>query len=245
MSPSSPSFRLLTAALLGLASAGACGAAMPEGDAVGNEMAPGNAEELARKKREDSQKEPPEQKEQKPQCPHGELSDPHRGFVRCLKPEEADAGWIPPAPQPEPASPDAGSDAGAVEEKPKEKTPPPPPEEKPEAKPQPPPLVTVGAPKFQGGEIPRAEKFLNGLLEGIGKCVAEHGGMKAEKGKLSLSFLVRARGRAEGVEIENAKGIGEDASGCIRLLVKNRAVGAPSADPVGVTVTFSFEKAKQ
>lgn len=240
MSPSSPSFRLLTAALLGLASAGACGAAMPEGDVVGNEMAPEKAEELARKKREEAKK---DSNDDKPRCPHGELADPHRGFVRCLKPEEADAGWIPPAPQPEPASPDAGSDAGAVEEKPIEKAPPPP-EEKPEAKPLPPPVVSFNAPKFQGGEIPRAEKFLNGLLEGMGKCVAEHGGMKADKGKLSLTFLVRARGRAEGVEIENAKGISEEASSCIRLLVKNRAVGAPSADPVGVTVSFAFEKAK-
>ncbi|MRG96477.1 hypothetical protein GF068_31815 [Polyangium spumosum] len=57
-----------------------------------------------------------------------------------------------------------------------------------------------------------------------------------------MSFLVRVRGRAEGVEIESKKGVTEEAASCIRLLLKNKAVGAPSSDPVGVTVTFSLER---
>lgn len=251
MQPRSPSLRLLTAILLGLASVGACGAAMPEqGQATG----PGEnqADELARKNRDEAQKDPNEA----PRCPHGALEDPHRGFVRCLRPEERDAGWLPPAPQPEPEAPDGGSDAAPPPEtkpepKPETKPEPPKPEPpkaeapKPEPeKPGPPPLVTVAAPKFEGGEVPRAEKFVNGLLEGIGKCVAEHGGLKGPKGKLELTFLVRVRGRAEGVEIGNTKGIGDEAASCIRLLVKNKAVGAPTSDPVGVSVTFSFERPK-
>ncbi len=216
---------------------------MPETDAVGNEKTPGQAEELSRKNREQGQKDSSET----PKCPHGSLEDPHRGFVRCLRSDEADAGWLPPAPQPEPQSPDGGADAGAAADpKPPEPEakPEPKPEPKAEEKPLPPPVVTVGAPKFEGGEIPRAEKFLNGLIEGFGKCVAEHGGLKTPKGKLELTFLVRARGRAEGVEIGNTKGISDEASTCLRTLVKNRAVGAPSADPVGVTVSFTFERAK-
>ena len=101
-----------------------------------------------------------------------------------------------------------------------------------------------GGAQVRGRRGPSRRKIVNGLLEGIGKCVAEHGGLKGAKGKLELTFLVRARGRAEGVEIDNAKGISEEAASCVRLLVKNRAVGAPSADPVGVKATFSFERPK-
>jgi len=235
----SPSFRLFTAALLGFASAGACGAAMPHTDKPeATSVTPGSggeASDFAKKSKEDNGG------EGKPNCPNGALEDPHRGFVRCLNPEERDAGWLPPPPQPEP---DAGTDAapppeGPKEEKPKEPEPPKEPE-----KPAPPPVVTVSAPKFEGGEVPRAEKFINANLEGIGKCIAQNGGLKANKGTLKVSFLVRARGRAEGVEIATQKNVSDEAASCVRLLLKNKAVGAPSSDPVGVTVTFTLEKAK-
>jgi pyruvate/2-oxoglutarate dehydrogenase complex dihydrolipoamide acyltransferase (E2) component len=241
MQPRSPSLRLLTAVFLGLASIGACGAAMPEQGAE-------QADELARKKAESEPKAPNEPT----RCPHGALEDPHRGFVRCLRPEERDAGWLPPAPQPEPEAPDGGADAAPPPETKPEPKPEPPKPEPPKAeapkpepeKPGPPPLVTVAAPKFEGGEVPRAEKFVNGLLEGIGKCIAENGGLKGSKGKLELSFLVRVRGRAEGVEIGNTKGIGDEAAACIQKLVKNKPVGAPTSDPVGVSVTFTLERPK-
>jgi len=105
-------------------------------------------------------------------------------------------------------------------------------------------VVTVAAPKFEGGEVPRAEKFINGQIDGIAKCVATNGGIDGKKATVKLTFLVRARGRAEGVEVTSHKGIRDDAASCIRLLLKNRAVGAPSADPVGVTVTFTLERPK-
>jgi hypothetical protein len=240
-------FRAVSAALVGLISMGACGAALPEAGGEGAAL-PSGAEEadpLAKKAGAGAGA----SGDEAARCPHGALEDPHRGFVRCLQPSERDAGWLPPPPQAEPQPPDAGvegpgdagppaNDAGAAPVV----TAPPPKEEKPA--PGPPPLVAFNAPKFEGGEVPRAEKFLNGVLEGMGKCVADNGGLKGDKGKLEISFLVRARGRAEGVEIASAKGIGADAANCIRLLLKNRAVGAPSADPVGVTVTFTLEKTK-
>jgi hypothetical protein len=55
---------------------------------------------------------------------------------------------------------------------------------------------------------------------------------------------VRARGRAEGVEVTGARGVSADASACVRVLLKNKAIGAPTADPVGVTVTVTLKAPK-
>jgi len=248
------SFRFTVAFFFVLSSAGARGVTMPETEPLGRHpgrstanVNPGDdsPEELAKKGSTSA-----DAGADTPKCPFGPLEDPHRGFVRCLRADEQDAGWLPPAPQPEPPAADAGSNAAPAPEKPAEKPPTEKPAEKPTPekaapeKPQPPPVVTVGAPKFEGGEVPKAEKFLNGQLEGITKCIATNGGLTGKKGSVKLSFLVRARGRAEGVEVASAKGINEDAASCIRVLLKNRAVGAPSADPVGVTVTFNFERGK-
>jgi hypothetical protein len=245
MDPHPLPFRFATAMFLGLSAAGACGAAMPENDPLGPHpgkstahVTPGedSPEELAKKaSKENAADAGPDAS----RCPHGALEDPHRGFVRCLQPDEKDAGWLPPAPQPEPPVADAGTDAApdAAPEKPVPEKPAP-------EKPQLPPVVTVGAPKFEGGEVPKAEKFLNGQLEGIAKCIATNGGLSGKKGSVKISFLVRVRGRAEGVEVASSKGITEDAGDCIRVLLKNRAIGSPSADPVGVSVTFTLEPGK-
>jgi hypothetical protein len=167
-----------------------------------------------------------------PRCPYGELADPHRGFIRCLAPDERDAGWLPPPPQTPPGTPPVAADvpdAGA-------KDPAPVP-----AVVGPPPLVDIGAPKFENGEVPRAEKALTKAATDIAKCVADHGGLTAATGTIKVQFLVRNRGRAEGVEILSAKGLGADAASCVRVLLKNKPIGPPSADPVGVTVTISLK----
>lgn len=223
--------RLFGVSALGLASLAACaGAASPahppsEGD--------GSAVEEARrieaeKDKSDAGAPADAGAGGAPRCPYGELSDPHRGFVRCLTPDERDAGWLPPPsqePAPAPEAPDAGKAPTAA-------TPPPS---------GPPPLVELGAPKFDNGEVPKVEKSLNGMLTDIAKCVAEHGGLASPAGSLKVQFLVRARGRAEGVEVLSAKGIGAEAASCVRLLFKNRSVGVPTVDPVGVTVTLTLK----
>lgn len=246
MDPHPFRFRFATAMFLGLSAAGACGASLPEQDPLGPHPGQSTAhvgagddspEQLARKGANAA--DAGSDADSGPQCPHGALEDPHRGFVRCLRADEKGAEWLPPAPQPEPPAADAGSDAApdAAPDKPAPEKPAP-------EKPQPPPIVTVGAPKFEGGEVPKAEKFLNAQLEGIAKCIATNGGLEGKKGSVKLSFLVRVRGRAEGVEVASSKGISDDAASCIRVLLKNRAVGAPSADPVGVTATFTLERGK-
>jgi hypothetical protein len=166
-----------------------------------------------------------------PTCPHGRLEDPHRGFVRCLEPGEADAGGLPPPSEPEPrATVDGGpSDAGPADGGASDAAPA-----------GPPPEVAVGEPAFEGGDVPKLDKALAKARAEVGRCVAEHGGLAGAAGSVKLQFLVRARGRAEGVEILKAKGITPEARECIRLALKNRRVGEPSADPVGVTVTLTL-----
>ena len=166
-----------------------------------------------------------------PRCPYGELSDPHRGFVRCLAPDERDAGWLPPAPQPMPPQAADVADAGA-------KDPPPPTAP---ANAGPPPLVDIGAPKFENGEVPRTEKALAKAATEIATCVAQHGGLTGPTGTIKIQFLVRNRGRAEGVEVLSARGVSPDAAACVRVLLKNKPIGPPTSDPVGVTVTISLK----
>ena len=238
---------------LGLAVAlgalGACAGAMPEpaaGDPVADPLAKAAADAGPRDAAADGD------------CPHGKLEDPHRGFVRCLEPHEADAGWLPPPPQPEPgvdpdagpaadagagAAPDAGAatDAGAAPDTDAGAAPdtaagPP--------VPGPAPVVEIKPATFVNGDVPNVEKKLQKLSEGIAKCVADAGGLNAASGTVKLQFLVRARGKAEGVEILSAKGVSAAAQECVRLLLKNRSVGTPSSDPVGVNVTISLKAPK-
>ncbi|WP_437955652.1 hypothetical protein WME76_29675 [Sorangium sp. So ce119] len=175
-----------------------------------------------------------------PRCPHGALEDPHRGFVRCLEPGEADAGWLPPPPQPEPPPDDAGApppdggDAGPIDGG------------APDAAvvSAPPPVVEIKEPEFMNGDVPNVAKRLEKVSPDLAQCVADHGGLSGASGSVKIQFLVRVRGRAEGVEILEARGVTPDAQRCIRQFLKNRAIGTPSADPVGVTVTLSLRAAK-
>src|SRR5262245_20580922 len=161
--------RLPAAAALGLGSLAACaGAASPPPGAndgwVSATPSPGDLGATPEAKRVE-----PEREKDKgdtgdggaPRCPYGELSDPHRGFIRCLTPDERDARWLPPEPQ-KPPEPKEPKDA-----------PGPAPSAAPSAPPAPPaapPVVEISAPKFDNGEVPKAEKSVNGLSAEIGKC---------------------------------------------------------------------------
>jgi hypothetical protein len=138
-------------------------------------------------------------------------------------PEERDAGWVPPPPQGEPPPPEPPHDAGPA---------------------APLPLVEIGAPKFESGEVTKVEKSLGKASGDLARCVADHGGLAADTGSVKVQFLVRSRGRAEGVEVLAAKGVSAEAAGCVRHLLKNKAIGAPTADPVGVTVVITFKAPK-
>ena len=226
--------RLLCAASIGLGSVAACAGAAPAGSASAHDawISEPQADPSAGRDLAPPADAGPPPSETAPRCPYGSLEDPHRGFVRCLLPEERDAGWLPPPPQGPP---------------PGEPSPPEPPAAEPprDAGPAAPlPVVEIGAPKFDNGEVTKVEKSLGKASADLARCVADHGGLGAEAGTVKIQFLVRSRGRAEGVEVLAAKGVSAEAAGCVRHLIKNKAIGAPTADPVGVTVVITFKAAK-
>jgi hypothetical protein len=194
-------------------------------------------------------------------CPNGALEDPHRGFVRCLAQGEkspivggeADAGADADAG--DGASPGAGSGnsggggngsggAGSAPDAGPPAAPAPTPAPTPAPAPGPPPIVEMKAPKFENGDVPKAEKNLSGkkVLDAIAKCVADAGGLTAKTGSLKVELMVRARGKAEGVEVK-PQGVSEEAARCVRTFLKNRSVGMPTADPTGVTVVYNLKPA--
>lgn len=171
-----------------------------------------------------------------PGCLYGRVLDGHSGQVRCLSPEEV----APPGPYdwPEPAdagladalpSPDAGAepvraaDAGAAEAA--------------EVKVRP-TKVAVGSIAFEGGDVPRAKTLLDRLAKGaLSTCASERGGVRGS-GTVELRFLVRASGRAEGVDVGKVKGVPRAVVECLASTLARRPVGAPTAEPVGVTIVL-------
>ena len=106
------------------------------------------------------------------------------------------------------------------------------------------PLVEIKEPEFMNGDVPNVAKRLEKVAPDLAKCVADNGGLSGVSGSIKVQFLVRVRGRAEGVEILDSRGVTSDAQRCIRQLLKNKPIGTPSSDPVGVTVTLSLRAPK-
>jgi hypothetical protein len=102
--------------------------------------------------------------------------------------------------------------------------------------------VTLSAPKLFGGTVQSLDASLERTRIGVADCVVHHGGMTSERGRLDMQFLVRERGRAEGVEVLRAQGVSEAASACVRKLFKNRFIGMPSDDPVGVSFSYKLKR---
>src|SRR5262245_21042540 len=144
--------RFLAAAALGLGSLAACaGAASPPPGAndgwVSAPASPGDIDAAQEAKRAETEREKNKADAGPPQCPYGELSDPHRGFIRCLTPDERDARWLPPPSQKPPES-ERPKDAPLPSATPSA-TPSAPPV--PSAPPAAAPMVEVGTPKFENG----------------------------------------------------------------------------------------------
>jgi len=143
--------------------------------------------------------------------------------------------------------PGEGKAPAAEEDPPKEPREAPEPDDEPEEpaeepKPPPkPPAVTLSDPEFINGDVPKVASILRRTAADVSECVAEHGGLEAEKGLLKVQFLVRARGKAEGVEILERKAVSTDAGRCVQKLLKNKWVGMPSVDPTGVQFRYELK----
>jgi len=104
--------------------------------------------------------------------------------------------------------------------------------------------LEVGEPKFSAGEVPKAKAALDKLVPKVKACIDEAGGLTGAEGSVEVQLLVRAAGKAEGVDVVKAKGITDEAKKCIVTALQKKTMGTPSTDPVGVTVVIKLTPAK-
>lgn len=104
------------------------------------------------------------------------------------------------------------------------------------------PEVELSKPKLTGGKVEALEDALDKTREGVAACVTSHGGLAGDAGRLEVQFLVRDRGRAEGVEVTRAQRVSPEAAQCVRKFLRNRPIGLPSEDPVGVIYAYKLRR---
>jgi hypothetical protein len=102
--------------------------------------------------------------------------------------------------------------------------------------------LTLEGPVFDGGDVPRAAAALERMRANFAKCVPNDAALTKNEATIDLRFLVRAPGRAEGVDVEKARGVSGDVVKCMTSLLARSYIGAPSDDPVGVGVTVRVRK---
>ena len=98
----------------------------------------------------------------------------------------------------------------------------------------------VGAAQADTGELPEAQPQLRKAQERYAQCVSSNGGLEGVQGKVTLRFLVRERGRAEGVSVKERQGVSLAAAKCVAEVVDRRYVGYPAAPIVGATLSIEF-----
>jgi len=185
-----------------------------------------------------------------PACPWGRIGNGKGLIVRCLSESEAQAlrtgalpavaagtpttpSVAPPAAvasvaAPTPAAEVVEADAGAP-------TPPTGSDEKLE--------VTVGPVTADSGTLGIGK--LGAARDRYVKCVKDNGGLSEKEGEVQVRFLLRQRGRAEGVSVAKRSGVSAEAARCISDIVDRRYVGVPEAPIVGATVVIKFAKASK
>jgi hypothetical protein len=105
-------------------------------------------------------------------------------------------------------------------------------------------VSAVGPTVPDTGELPLADKKLGAPKDRYIECVTKNGGLSSAKARVVLRFLVRERGRAEGVEIKSFAGLSKPAAQCIADVVDRRYVGYPSAPLVGATLPIELSQVR-
>jgi hypothetical protein len=101
-------------------------------------------------------------------------------------------------------------------------------------------ITAIGPAQADTGELPLAGSKLEAAKERFVECVNKQGGMQLTRARVVLRFLVRERGRAEGVEVKSVSGLSEAAAKCIADVVDRRYVGYPAAPIVGATLPIEL-----
>jgi hypothetical protein len=73
-------------------------------------------------------------------------------------------------------------------------------------------------------------------------CVQKNGGLSGKTGEVSVRFLVRGKGIAEGVSVSKRSDLSKEAAQCVAEVVDRRRVGTPESPMVGATVLVKFTK---
>jgi hypothetical protein len=98
----------------------------------------------------------------------------------------------------------------------------------------------VGPARADTGDLPEARAQLKKPLDRYAQCVENNGGLAGDSGQVTLRFLVRERGRAEGVAVKDRRGVSLVAAKCIADVIDRRYVGYPAAPIVGATLTIDL-----
>jgi hypothetical protein len=158
-----------------------------------------------------------------PACPWGRIADGRGMLVRCLLETESKVLLQrTPAPAEDAPPADAGSSpeassGGALE-------------------------VSIGPVTADVGTLPMAAKKLELGKPKFENCVLDNGGLESSPAEVHVRFLVRERGRAEGVSVSKLRGVSKKVARCVADVVDRRYVGEPEAPLVGATVVIKFSQ---
>ena len=101
-------------------------------------------------------------------------------------------------------------------------------------------LKEVGPAHADAGELPDARVQLARASDRYVQCVESSGGISQSPAKVTLRFLVRERGRAEGITVKERTGVSAAAAKCVADVVDRRFVGYPAAPIVGADLSIEF-----
>lgn len=165
-----------------------------------------------------------------PACNWGRISNGRGMFLRCLTQTEATQIQSTPQTTPKEAAPAAAAPStGQAPQTPE-----------PEFLTS--ELVEV---KAEEGDLPLARKKLALPLDRYAECVRTNGGLKGATGLVTVQFLVRERGRAEGASVAKYQGVTETAARCVADIVDRRPTGTPEAPVVSASVTIRILRKSQ
>lgn len=151
-----------------------------------------------------------------PACAWGRLSDGKGYRIRCLTRAEAER-LAEPAGDSTPAGADKQASTDAFD-------------------------VALGPVTADTGKLPEAVASLNKGMPKYLACLRDHGGLAAGEAEVHVRFLVRGRGRAEGVSVKKRRGVSQAAAQCIADVVDRRYVGYPDGEMVGATLVVKLSK---
>ncbi len=191
-----------------------------------------------------------------PACAWGRIGNGKGMVVRCISEDEAKALRAAPAQapaasaKPAPTAPNvsSGKPAGEPAAPPSSAAPEAAPDSAADAEPAPTPAPDADAPlEVTVGPVTADEGTLGVGKLGMPKdryaaCVQKNGGLSAKTGEVSVRFLVRGKGVAEGVSVSKRSNISKEAAQCVADVVDRRRVGTPESPMVGATVLVKFTK---